>query len=125
MRRIERVNGYKDQCGIGEHPSGPSAVFEDEFRELCGIGEHPSECNAERVTFISPRGEMGQVRSALGPEGCPAIPPPSTERKYCLETTQTLQIDNQFFKNHSKHRALTSIHSPIYHLLIYIHSHNP
>jgi hypothetical protein len=68
------------------------------------------------------------VRSALGPEGCPAIPPPSTERKYCLETTQTLQIDNQFIKNHSKHRALTSIHSPIYpftHLLIYSFTHNP
>jgi hypothetical protein len=63
-----------DGGGIGEHPSGPSAVFEDELRELCGIGEHPSECNAERVTFISPRGEMGQVRPALGPEGCPVIP---------------------------------------------------
>jgi len=38
-----------------------------------GITEHPSDCDAGRVTIISPRGEMGQVRSALGPEGCSVV----------------------------------------------------
>jgi hypothetical protein len=42
--------------------------------EIMAVGvEHPTICNAERVTNISPRGEMGQVRSALGPEGCSAV----------------------------------------------------
>jgi len=55
---------------IAEHPSGPSAGV----RIWCRTAEHPSICNAARVTNFSPRGEMGQVRSALGPEGCSMIP---------------------------------------------------
>jgi DNA ligase (NAD+) len=50
---------------------------EKEQLSSSGIKEHPSRCNAERVTTVSPRGEMGQVRSALGPEGCSAMPAPS------------------------------------------------
>jgi competence ComEA-like helix-hairpin-helix protein len=51
------------------HPPGPSAELKSGSR----TAEHPSRRdNAERVTTVSPRGEMGQVRSALGPEGCSA-----------------------------------------------------
>jgi hypothetical protein len=49
-----------------------------DFRTLlkfwCWFTEHPSECNAERITFISPRGEINMTRLALCCEGCPVIP---------------------------------------------------
>jgi hypothetical protein len=43
------------------------------------VAEHPfprRRDNAERVTTVSPRGEMSQLRSAFGTEGCPAVRPP-------------------------------------------------
>jgi hypothetical protein len=63
------LNLWKWSFFIG-HPSGPSAELKSGSR----TAEHPSQHNAERVMLISPRGEMGQLRSALGSEGCLVVP---------------------------------------------------
>jgi hypothetical protein len=49
---------------------------------------HPSECNAGRITFISPRGEMSQLRSAFGSEGC-SVAPPTTNNQQPTKNNQS------------------------------------
>jgi hypothetical protein len=75
------INSWKWSLFTG-HPSEPNAEIKSGGRAV----EHPSRCNAERVirdrsgTIEHPsRGDLpsrgvGQVRSALGPEGCSVVP---------------------------------------------------
>ena len=71
-------------CGLTEHPSQYNAEQIDRGE----IIEHPSHCIAERDTMISPRGEMSQLRSAFGSEGCPVILPRNTDKNLQPNTTQ-------------------------------------
>jgi hypothetical protein len=60
--------------GVGDGFAEHRLDSDVEFTICGGIAEHPSECNAERVTFISPRGETVVARSAAEREGCSRVP---------------------------------------------------
>ena len=57
---------------VSELESGRVGEWEKGLRLRGTCTEHPSECNAERITFISPRGETVVARSAIQREGCSA-----------------------------------------------------
>ena len=75
----------REIAGIREHCLGPSA----ELKSGGGTTEHPSKHNAERIMFISPRGETVVARSAVQREGCSQVPNRSlylsTHSALCLE----------------------------------------
>ena len=65
---------FRNAAGIREYTTEYDVELVDGYRDPYGTIEHPSECNAERVTFISPRGETVVARSAAEREGCSQVP---------------------------------------------------
>jgi hypothetical protein len=65
---------FRNAAGITEHTTEYDVELVDGYRDPYRIREHPSKHNAERIMFISPRGETVVARSAAEREGCSQVP---------------------------------------------------